>query len=122
SAVAALTEVSSADESELTKLISTIDANYLQKYEENKKHWGGGIMGSKANDKIAKKAKIAASAASANRDSGALTSGALTSGALTSGALTSGALTSGALTSGALTSGALTSRTSTSRAMTSDRL
>ncbi|KAI3406738.1 hypothetical protein KGF56_000343 [Candida oxycetoniae] len=64
SAVAALTEVSSADESELTKLISTIDANYLQKYEENKKHWGGGIMGSKANDKIAKKRKAIANAAS----------------------------------------------------------
>ncbi|CAK9439081.1 60S ribosomal protein eL8 [Lodderomyces beijingensis] len=63
SSVAALTEVSSADESELSKLISTIDANYLQKYEENKKHWGGGVMGSKANDKIAKKAKIAATAA-----------------------------------------------------------
>ncbi|KAI5952662.1 hypothetical protein KGF54_003529 [Candida jiufengensis] len=64
SAVAALTEVSSADESELSKLISTINANYLEKYEENKKHWGGGIMGSKANDKIAKKEKAIANAAS----------------------------------------------------------
>merc|ERR1712080_661782 len=63
SSVAALTEVASADEGELSKLISTIDANYLQKYEENKKHWGGGIMGSKANDKLAKKAKAAAAAA-----------------------------------------------------------
>lgn len=58
-----MTEVASADEGELSKLISTIDANYLQKYEENKKHWGGGIMGSKANDKLAKKAKAAAAAA-----------------------------------------------------------
>ncbi|CAI5758804.1 unnamed protein product [Candida verbasci] len=64
SAVAALTEVSQADEAELSKLISTINANYLEKYEENKKHWGGGIMGSKAQDKIAKKEKIAAQAAS----------------------------------------------------------
>lgn len=64
SAVAALTEVNSADEAELSKLISTINANYIEKYEENRKHWGGGIMGSKANDKIAKKAKAAAAAVS----------------------------------------------------------
>ena len=58
SAVAALTEVNSADEAELSKLISTINANYIEKYEENRKHWGGGIMGSKANDKIAKRLKL----------------------------------------------------------------
>ena len=57
SSVAALTEVNSADEAELAKLISTVNANFIDKYEENRKHWGGGIMGSKANDKIAKKAK-----------------------------------------------------------------
>ena len=56
--VAALTEVNSADEAELSKLISTINANYIEKYEENRKHWGGGIMGSKANDKIAKRLKL----------------------------------------------------------------
>ena len=53
-----LTEVNSADEAELSKLISTINANYIEKYEENRKHWGGGIMGSKANDKIAKRLKL----------------------------------------------------------------
>ncbi|KSA01456.1 uncharacterized protein AC631_02750, partial [Debaryomyces fabryi] len=57
SSVAALTEVTSADESELAKLVSTINANFIEKYEDSKRHWGGGIMGSKANDKIAKKAK-----------------------------------------------------------------
>jgi len=62
SSVAALTDVASADEGELSKLISTINANYVEKYDENKKHWGGGIMGSKANDKLAKKAKAIASA------------------------------------------------------------
>ncbi|CCE83235.1 Piso0_003807 [Millerozyma farinosa CBS 7064] len=51
SSVAALTEVASQDESELAKLVSTINANFIEKYEENRKHWGGGIMGSKANDK-----------------------------------------------------------------------
>lgn len=63
SSVAALTEVSSADESELAKLVSTINANYIEKYEDNRRHWGGGIMGPKANDKRAKQAKIAATAA-----------------------------------------------------------
>ncbi|KAI5959692.1 hypothetical protein KGF57_002029 [Candida theae] len=60
SSVAALTEVNSADEGELSKLVSTINANYLEKYDENKKHWGGGVMGSKANDKLAKRAKAMA--------------------------------------------------------------
>ena len=57
SAVAALTEVSSADESELAKLVSTINANYLDKYDDVKKHWGGGKLGAKAIAKRAKKAK-----------------------------------------------------------------
>lgn len=54
-AVAALTEVSSADEAELAKLVSTINANFIEKYEENRKHWGGGILGAKATVKKAKK-------------------------------------------------------------------
>jgi large subunit ribosomal protein L7Ae len=58
-AVAALTEVSAADESELAKLVSTINANFIEKYEENRKHWGGGILGSKAIVKAEKRAKAA---------------------------------------------------------------
>ncbi|CCE78620.1 Piso0_000645 [Millerozyma farinosa CBS 7064] len=61
SAVVALTEVSSADEAELAKLVSTVNANFIEKYEENRKHWGGGIVGSKANDKKEKLAKTIAS-------------------------------------------------------------
>ncbi|CUM64736.1 uncharacterized protein PRCAT00002347001 [Priceomyces carsonii] len=57
SSVAALTEVNSADESELSKLVSTINANFIEKYEDSRRHWGGGIMGSKANDKKAKLTK-----------------------------------------------------------------
>jgi len=66
SSVAALTEVNAADEAELAKLISTVNANFIEKYEDNRRHWGGGVMGSKANDKIAKREKAAASAASGN--------------------------------------------------------
>ena len=62
SSVAALTEVNAADEAELAKLVSTINANFIEKYEDSRKHWGGGIMGSKAQDKIAKRAKLAAAA------------------------------------------------------------
>ncbi|KAK6462387.1 50S ribosomal protein L30e-like protein [Scheffersomyces coipomensis] len=39
-AVVALTEVEAADEAELAKLVSTIDANFIEKYEDNRRHWG----------------------------------------------------------------------------------
>jgi large subunit ribosomal protein L7Ae len=31
-----------------------VKEGYLEKYEEQKRHWGGGIMGAKANAKIGK--------------------------------------------------------------------
>ena len=57
SAVLAITEVRSEDKSELSKLIQAIKEGYSEKYEESKKHWGGGIMGAKANAAILKKRK-----------------------------------------------------------------
>lgn len=57
SSVAALTEVSQADEAELSKLVSTVNLNFVEKYDEARKHWGGGTVGPKATDKRAKKAK-----------------------------------------------------------------
>lgn len=62
SAVAALTEVREEDESALAKLVSTINANYIEKYEDSKKHWGGGVVGQKAQAKLNKRAKAAESA------------------------------------------------------------
>ncbi|CCE93550.1 60S ribosomal protein eL8 TDEL_0G01830 [Torulaspora delbrueckii] len=59
SAVAALTEVRDEDEATLAKIISTVNANFAVKYDEVKKHWGGGIMGNKAQAKLDKKAKTA---------------------------------------------------------------
>lgn len=59
SAVAALTEVRAEDEAALSKLITTINSNFADKYDEVKKHWGGGIMGNKAQAKLAKRAKAA---------------------------------------------------------------
>lgn len=56
-AVIALTEVRSEDKSELSKLVQAIKEGYSEKYEDAKKHWGGGIMGAKANARTEKKRK-----------------------------------------------------------------
>lgn len=51
-AVLALTEVRGEDKGDLAKLVTAVKEGYLEKYEESKRHWGGGIMGAKANAKI----------------------------------------------------------------------
>ncbi|TVY29885.1 60S ribosomal protein [Lachnellula hyalina] len=56
-AVIALTEVRSEDKTELSKLVQAIKEGYSEKYEEAKRHWGGGIMGAKANARTEKKRK-----------------------------------------------------------------
>ena len=61
-AVLALTEVRSEDKSELSKLVSAIKEGYSDKYEEAKRHWGGGIMGQKAIARTEKKRKALDSA------------------------------------------------------------
>ncbi|KAH0555622.1 60S ribosomal protein L8B [Trichoglossum hirsutum] len=61
-AVLAITEVRSEDKSELAKLISAIKEGYSEKYEESKRHWGGGVMGAKAQARIEKKRKAMESA------------------------------------------------------------
>jgi large subunit ribosomal protein L7Ae len=66
-AVAALVDVKAEDEAALAKLVSTINANYIEKYDDSKRHWGGGIMGAKAQVKIAKRAKADAAAVAASK-------------------------------------------------------
>ncbi|KAL1297294.1 hypothetical protein AAFC00_004849 [Neodothiora populina] len=61
-AVLAITEVRSEDSSELSKLVSAVKEGYLEKTEESKRHWGGGIMGAKANARQEKKRKALESA------------------------------------------------------------
>ncbi|RKF54554.1 60S ribosomal protein L8-B [Golovinomyces cichoracearum] len=56
-AVLAITEVRSEDKAELSKLIQAIKEGYSEKYEEAKRHWGGGIMGAKANARMDKRRK-----------------------------------------------------------------
>ncbi|ODV60585.1 60S ribosomal protein eL8 [Ascoidea rubescens DSM 1968] len=62
-AAVALTDVKEEDKPALAQLISTIDSTFAEKYEDNKRHWGGGIMGAKTQAKLAKRAKKAAEAA-----------------------------------------------------------
>lgn len=54
-AVVALTEVKQEDKNELSKLVSTISEGYNAKFEEQRRHWGGGIMGTKAVARETKK-------------------------------------------------------------------
>ncbi|MCJ1343778.1 60S ribosomal protein L8B [Peltigera leucophlebia] len=61
-AVIALTEVRSEDKSEFAKLLSAIKEGYSDKYEDQKRHWGGGIMGQKAIARTEKKRKALESA------------------------------------------------------------
>lgn len=56
-AALALTEVRGEDKGELSKLVTAIKENYTDRHEETRRQWGGGIMGSKANARIAKKRK-----------------------------------------------------------------
>lgn len=56
-AVLALTEVRAEDKNELAKLVSAIKEGYLEKNEQARRQWGGGIMGVKSQMKIAKRKK-----------------------------------------------------------------
>jgi len=57
SAVVALTEVRSEDKSELSKLVSAIKEGYIEKHEQSRRQWGGGILGFKAQARELKKKK-----------------------------------------------------------------
>lgn len=56
-AVVAITEVRSEDKSELSKVVSAIKDGYMANTDNARKQWGGGIMGAKANMRMAKKQK-----------------------------------------------------------------
>jgi large subunit ribosomal protein L7Ae len=54
--------VRSEDKSELSKIVQAIKEGYIEKFEESRRHWGGGIMGAKANARQEKKRKALESA------------------------------------------------------------
>jgi len=67
SAVIALQEVRSEDQRDLATIVSAAKANFSDKYEEQRRVWGGGLRGNKSTQMLRKRAKasgIAISAAS----------------------------------------------------------
>lgn len=59
SAVVAVDDVRSEDAQALATLVSAAKANYLDKADEHRRHWGGGIRGNKSIAKLRKRAKAA---------------------------------------------------------------
>ncbi|KAL5718363.1 60S ribosomal protein L7a-1 [Ranunculus cassubicifolius] len=55
-----LTSVKNEDKMEFSKVVEAIKANFNDKYEENRKKWGGGVMGSKSQAKTKAKERVLA--------------------------------------------------------------
>ncbi|KAL4564448.1 hypothetical protein LXL04_028512 [Taraxacum kok-saghyz] len=55
-----LTTVKNEDKMEFSRILEAIKANFNDKYEEYKKKWGGGIMGSKSQAKTKAKERVLA--------------------------------------------------------------
>lgn len=56
----ALTQVDSGDRANFNKLIEAIKTNYNDRGDEIRRHWGGGLLGSKSAARIAKLEKAKA--------------------------------------------------------------
>jgi len=59
-AALAITNVNSEDKTGLNKLIEVCKTNFNERYDEMKKHYGGGVLGNKSLAKIAKLEKAKA--------------------------------------------------------------
>ncbi|GKD87555.1 60S ribosomal protein L7a-2-like protein [Tanacetum coccineum] len=55
-----LTTVKNEDKMEFSRVLEAIKANFNDKYDEYRKKWGGGIMGSKSQAKTKAKEKVLA--------------------------------------------------------------
>ncbi|KAJ8487380.1 hypothetical protein ONZ51_g4215 [Trametes cubensis] len=58
-AVLTIQDVRSEDQRELATLVSAAKANFTDKYEEQRRQWGGGIRGAKSTQMLRKRAKAA---------------------------------------------------------------
>lgn len=56
----ALTQVDAGDRANFTKLIEAIKTNFNDRGDELRRHWGGGLLGSKSAARIAKLEKAKA--------------------------------------------------------------
>jgi len=71
-AVLTLQDVKSEDNKELATLVSAAKANFTDKYEDQKRHWGGGLLGNKSKGKLRRRAKAAGSSLKALEAAGAV--------------------------------------------------
>lgn len=56
----AITTVNPEDRVTLTKLVEVVRTNFNERYDEIRRHWGGGVLGSKSRAKLAKVEKAKA--------------------------------------------------------------
>ena len=56
----AFTNVNSEDKTSLSKLVEVCKTNFNERYEELRKHYGGGVLGSKSQAKVNKLEKLKA--------------------------------------------------------------
>merc|ERR1712241_922783 len=56
----AITNVDSNDRSSLSKLVESVKTNFNERFDEIRRHWGGGSLGNKSAAKVAKVEKIKA--------------------------------------------------------------
>lgn len=56
----ALTQVESGDRANFNKLVEVVKTNFNDRGDELRKHWGGGMLGSKSAARIAKLEKAKA--------------------------------------------------------------
>jgi len=56
----AITSVNPEDRPALNKVVEAVKTNFNERFEEIRKHWGGGIMGSKSQARVAKLEKAKA--------------------------------------------------------------
>ncbi|CAI9766712.1 unnamed protein product [Fraxinus pennsylvanica] len=58
--VLCLTSVKNEDKMDFSRILEAIKANFNDKYDENRKKWGGGVMGSKSQAKTKAKERLVA--------------------------------------------------------------
>lgn len=56
----ALTQTDTADRTNFTKVVDAVKVNYNDRQDEIRRHWGGGLLGSKSLARIAKLEKAKA--------------------------------------------------------------
>jgi len=50
----ALSNVESGDKGQFVKLLEAIKTNFNERYDELRRHWGGGVLGSKSAARVSK--------------------------------------------------------------------